>query len=340
MLTPALRFDLLAGPIIKRNNLTMFNPARSNIGDILNASSQYAIPVYQRDYNWESGEEAAVKNFFHEKGCTEISAHQHRHQRIARSLQALGEFGITQFCPPAYAAIECLVRNGGCGKAADAKALIDLFDAFEKYHFINNAVCERVGNEVEKLYADCCGEFAESKNFAKTTGGLIGEMKKRLAKEEEFVAIFIETAYSAESISFLSYIFDRFNNWNLDPSQHVRIYNPDPKLLRRNHNIEHFLPQKPDPALKIAEDTLSVVDNIGNLLAISYKTNSRLGNGSPAQKILRLKKELSKEVQNLSYVTEFVDTYAEDSSGWDKQKIEKRARDMALKAYREVWKIK
>ncbi|HEX4263513.1 MAG TPA: DUF262 domain-containing HNH endonuclease family protein [Verrucomicrobiae bacterium] len=288
----------------------------------------------------KKADESVTKEFFEHLELPEIFAHQHRYQRINGALQALREFGVTQFCPPAYAAIECMVRNGETTKAQDAKKLIDLFEAFEKYHFINNAVCERVGNEVEKLYSDYCSEYAKASEFIKITDKLINELVSRLAKEDEFVANFTEIGYSQDQISFISYIFDRFNNFGLDPSQHIRIYNPDPKLLRRNHNIEHFLPQKPESELKVKKDTLEAVDNIGNLLPISYKTNSRLGNGSPAQKIARLKGDLSKEVQNLVYLNDFTVAYSVEAPSWDKKKIENRAKDMALKAFRGVWRIR
>lgn len=281
-----------------------------------------------------------VKDFFEERDLPEIFGHEHRYQRVNSALQALREFGVTQFCPPAYAAIECLVRNDGKSKKQEAKKLIELFEAFEKYHFINNAVCERVGNEVEKLYADFCCEYAVSTDFTKTTDKLINELVARLAKKDEFAANFTEISYSTDQISFISYIFDRFNNFRLDPSQWTRIYNPDPKLLRRNHNIEHIMPQKPDADLKVNHETFEVIDNIGNLLAISYKTNSRLGNGSPAQKIARLKNELKKEIENLSYLDEFVRTYSRDMPSWDKKRIEKRAQKLASQAYQEVWKIR
>jgi hypothetical protein len=152
-------------------------------------------------------------------------------------------------------------------------------------------------------------------------------------------ALFAIPVYSTDQVPFICYIFDRFNNSGLDPSQWVRIYNPDPKILRRNQNIEHFLPQKPAAELKVKKETAEFIDNIGNLLAISYKTNSRLGNASPLKKFERLKGDLRKDVQNLSYIDDFIEAYAPHASAWDKHIILKRAKDLAEKAYQEVWKI-
>ncbi len=287
----------------------------------------------------KTADDKSTQTFFENRKCAEIYSYKDRYQKINLNLQALKEFGITQFCPTAYAAIECLTKTGGAVKLADTKTLIRLFDSFEKYHFINNVMCERVGNEVEELYAETSLTYSQSNNFTQTTDTLINELKKKLASEEEFISKFIELAYSMEDLPTLCYIFDRFNNHGLDPGQRVTIYDPDRKLLRRNHSIEHFLPQKPEAALKVKDETLEVIDNIGNLLAVSFRTNSRLGNASPAKKIERLKGELAKDVQNLSYVKEFIEKYAVDAAAWDKKKIDKRAREMAENAYRAVWKI-
>ena len=278
-----------------------------------------------------------TQSYFEEQ--KEISAHQPRLECINAALQALREFGVTQFCPPAYAAIQCMARDKKGAPASNAKALVRLFEVFEKYHFVNNAVCERVGNEVEKLYADHCDSFEGSSDFQKTATDLINELRRRLASREEFEANFGDLVYAPENLGLLSYIFDRFNNSGLDSSQWLKIYNPDPKLLRRNHNIEHFMPQTPEVGLKINPDTMAVIDNIGNLLTVSYKTNSRLGNASPAKKIERLKGDLQKEVQNLVYVNEFVAEYGADAPSWNHEKILGRAKKMATKAYQQVWKF-
>lgn len=282
-------------------------------------------------------DKATTKTYFDEIGFTEISSNQYRYEKIHRALEALREFNVVQFCPPAFAAIECIARNGGKDKPAEAKKLIQLFEAFERYHFINNVICERVGNEVEKLYADACELFVESGNFVQTADKLINELRNKLAKEEEFIAQFTDLSYATDPVSTLGYIFDRFNNAGLEPGQCMQIYNPDTKLRRRNYNIEHFLPQKSDVKIKKAD--LEVVDNIGNLLVIYFKDNSSLGNASPAEKIKRLKGDLLKNVQNLKHVTDFIADYGSDASSWDAEKILARAKAMARKAYREVWKI-
>lgn len=285
-------------------------------------------------------DDVAVQSFFESRDCPQIAAFQPRFTRITASLQALREFGVTQFCPPAYGAVEAMMRLGKGNDAGCAKATIRLFAAFENYHFINNAICRRVGNEVEKLYADFCrDEFATTGDLIRSIDVFVNELRKRLAKEDEFVANFVDLTYAPSRLSLLAYIFDRFNNYNLDTSQWVRIYNPEPKLLRRNQNIEHFLPQNPTDQTVVDANTADIVDNIGNLLSVSYITNSRLGNLPPAQKVERLRGPLGREIQNLNYIARFLDEYGEEATTWDRDRIMRRAEKMAHEAYRQIWKL-
>ncbi|NOS72892.1 MAG: DUF262 domain-containing protein [Verrucomicrobia bacterium] len=298
------------------------------------------LAVFSKFYRAaKSAEESLTIDYLTEAGLPELFQHEHRPQIINTCLQGLREFGVIQYCPVAFAAIGCLKCNNGQDSGADAKALIRLFEAFERYHFVNNAVCDRVGNEVERLYADYCQEFQESKDFRKTTQALINELKAKLASLEEFVAKFAEIKYEDGGNSLLFYIFDRLNNAGLDPEQGLRIYNPDPKLKRRNYTIEHFLPQKPEAELKVTAETKELVDSIGNLLAIYFRDNSKLGNISPAKKIERLNGDLSKHVENASYVKDFIAAYGDKASAWNKEQIQKRTEAMAKHAYQTVWKI-
>lgn len=284
-------------------------------------------------------EKAATKAFFEAEGFTEIFAYQDHYEKITRSLEALREFGVVQFCPPAFAATECLARNNGKTSPGGTKKLIQLFETFEKYHFINTMVCEHMGNEVEKLYAEVCIAYTEASDMIKATDQLINGLKAKLVKEEEFIPKFTQMTYSSNPLGLLCYIFDRFNNYGLDPGQCMQLYNPDPTLRRRNYNIEHFLSQNPDPALKVKKTDLEQADNIGNLLVIYFKDNATLGNASPAEKIKRLKGDLGHKVENLRHVTDFITKYERDAASWGAEKIKQRAQEMARRAYREVWKI-
>jgi uncharacterized protein with ParB-like and HNH nuclease domain len=287
----------------------------------------------------KSADIIGIKNYFDSISCTAISGDQDRYEKIYYSLEGLRLFKISQTYPLIYSAIHCFIESGAVNSASLSKKLIEFFDTLEKYHFINNAVCERIGNEVEKMYADYCDKFYNSKNFDTVVKDLIANLKNHLASEQEFSTRFSEISYSQDTIPLISYIFDRINNSGLHPGQRVRIYNPDQKLLRRNHNIEHFYPQNPSYDLKNGKDVIDAVDNIGNLLVISFRTNSKLGNLSPDKKIDKLKNELLSEVQNQKYVIKFMEDFINENTGWDNKSIINRSKVMAIEAYRKVWKI-
>jgi hypothetical protein len=200
------------------------------------------------------------------------------------------------------------------------------------------SVCDRIGNEVEKLYADYCVIYSKSSDFEGITSKLIADLKNKLANKTEFNSRFVELTYQASTIPLLAYIFDRINNKDLDPGQRVAIFNSNQKVLRKSHNIEHFLARNADQKTE-DQKWLDTVNNIGNLLAITFRTNSKLGKMTPAEKIEKLNGPLFREIQNQAYVREFIETYKKDAAKWNESAIAKRAADLANNAYERVWKL-
>ncbi len=325
------------GYIAKSNLYREISKYGKNIGATRLVSELDDFSKYYNTIRLADGN--GIKIYFDSISCKSIASDQNKFERIHNALEGLRLFKISQIYPLIYAAISCFVRSGGADNSSMSKKFIDLIEFMEKYHFINNAICERIGNEVEKLYADFCSKYAESDNFEATTKLLVNSLKKQLASEQEFITRFVEISYSSESIPLISYIFDRINNIGLHPGQRVHIFNPDQKILRKNHNIEHFYPQTPEADMKDDPVTREVVDNIGNLLAISFRTNSKLGNLSPKKKFEKLKGPLLREVQNQAHIQEFLQTYEKSVTGWNKKIIIRRAKEVATDAYRRIWKV-
>ncbi len=280
-----------------------------------------------------------IREYFENVGCVDIARDQNKHDGIYVSLEGLRLFKISQTYPLIYSALGCFVRNNNGEDSEESKNLVRLFTILEKYHFINNAICDRIGNEVEKLYADFSARFAKSDDFDRTLKDLIFGLKNKLASEDEFCSRFVDISYASSTIPLIAYIFDRVNNIGKDPGQRIPIYNSDQKISRKNHNIEHFYPRKASDGMKIDSETVEVIDNIGNLLVISFRTNSKLGNLDPKLKIEKLKNDLSGDIENLSYVQEFIRKYEKEAVSWDKQIINKRAKEIAEESYRKIWKI-
>jgi hypothetical protein len=281
-----------------------------------------------------------IRTYFDSLTCKSVSSDQDKYERIHIALQGLRLFKISQIYPLLDAAIRCFVRTDGCNNRQNAKSLIRLLDGMEKYHFVNNAVCDRIGNEVEKLYAGFCETYDKSKDFNKTTEDFLAKLRKQIASEDEFTTRFCEITYSPENISLIAYIFDRINNSGLAPGERLRIFNPHDGTARKNHNIEHFLPVTPENDATVDSETREAIDNIGNLLVVSYRINSSLGNLAPRKKIEKMTGDLAKKIQNMPYIKSFITKYEKSFDSWDKKAIAARARDLAKEAYRDLGTIK
>ena len=286
-----------------------------------------------------SADNPTMKNYFHQIGLLAVVADQEKFDDIFNSIEGLRLFRVTQIYPLISAAINCFIRSGQGEIKAGSKKLVKFFRYLENYHFINNAICERIGNEIERLYSDYSKKFADSDNFDEIIAHFYMALGQQKAVKEEFVSRFVDITYQASSIPLISYIFDRINNCDLPAAHRIKIFNPDEKTLRKNHNIEHFYPQNPPPDANLSALSGDEVNNIGNLLSISFRTNSKLGNLTPQEKYKKLNGNLSKDIQNLHYVREFIDEYKDNFSHWDKDVINNRAEKIANLSYDRVWKI-
>jgi Protein of unknown function (DUF1524) len=278
-----------------------------------------------------------IGEYFDYIQCKGVSADDTRIGQIHLAIEGLRLFNVSQAYPLIYAALNCYMKQN-IEDRNRSKKLVSLFELLEHYHFVNNAICDRIGNEVEKLYANFCTKYIQSDNFEAVTLELISELKEKLASEKEFCSRFVELTYQASTIPLLAYIFDRMSNKGLDPGQRVPIFNADQRILRKSHNIEHFLPRsseaKPDE-----QKGPDFINNIGNLMAISFRTNSKLGDLTPAQKREKLNGPLFREIQNQTQVREFLEKYKKEIANWNEDAISRRAQDLAKDAYKGVWNI-
>jgi hypothetical protein len=284
-----------------------------------------------------SADHTGVKAYFEALSCETISGYEDRFRSIHSALLGLREFNISQFIPVTFAALESFARNDGFQEKGAAKIFVRLIETMEKYHFVNNAICERVGNEVEKLYAETCVAFAAADDFKKVADQLMGSLRKQKANEDEFVAQFVAKLTYDSGTARVAYAFDRINNFGLTPGTGKEIYNPDPRIFRKSFSIEHFMPQTPDSSVKLDKATAEAIDEIGNLLVVPAKTNSKLGNISPAKKVAKLRGELNAEVKSLKHVEDFLEKYGDHAAAWDGAAIAFRSRDLAEQAYRNIW---
>jgi len=265
--------------------------------------------------------------------CPEIANKDYTAGALLSRIEAFRTFGIAQPYPVIYSAVKACSRDAS---EKNVKAFHSLIAALENYHFVNNVVCDRIGNDVEKLYADQAISLFQTEDFCKAVDNLIIELRKKLASREEFLSRFADISYSSENIPLICYIFDRKNNFDLPQGGWKRLFNVNKNYLKKSFNVEHFMPQK--PATKVDDETMSYIDNIGNLLVIEMHSNSSLGNKSPQEKIEILSDQ--KYIQSARYLADFVKEVSGKTSSWNKEEILKRAKSLAEEAYTKIWKIK
>jgi hypothetical protein len=281
-----------------------------------------------------------------------LLSHQDKITQLNINLDGLRFFKITQIYPLIFSAIHCFSRTPvqatNAGNSRLVNQLLLFFQNLENYHFVNNAICARVGNEVEKLYANYSEKFFNSLDFLATSRSFFTELRLKLAIEEEFSARFVEVNYEQPSaLPLLMYIFDRFYNFDFGRNQVVGpstlsrhpIFDPRVQYSRRSENIDHWFPQNARFDIGLSRDD---IHNIGNLIVISYKANSSLNNDSPEEKIKKLKEKgpLRTAIQNSEYVTRFIDEYGRYSENWSAEIIKQRALALAKEAYQKVWRFK
>lgn len=279
----------------------------------------------------QSDDEKLIKDWFIRESCDEVVGNKGYFEIIASALIGLNHFKITQHFPLVYSIITAYKKTKK-GRE-EIKFLLKIIKDIEKYHFINNQICDRIGNEIEKPYAEYSEKFSNTEDFISTGRNFVKLLKEKLATEEEFESRFSELDYQSISLSDSCYIFDRINNYGLKPSEWVKIYDKDKSVIQNHYNTEHFLSQNPD--YEVSEDDMEVIDNIGNLFIISRHTNSQLQNKPPHEKINLLKDKGKK----FRYISEFVDKFEKGEMIWGKDQIRERAIELAKLSYRQVWKI-
>lgn len=279
----------------------------------------------------QSDDEQKIKEWLNMESCETLASNKGHLEIVASSFIGLNHFKITQHFPLIYSIVNAYKRSNQGEQ--ETKLLLRLVRDIESYHFVNNQICDRVGNEIEKPYADFSKRFSETDEFVSVCNELILLLKEKLATEEEFESRFTELDYQTLSLADSCYIFDRINNYDLKPSEWLKIYDPDKTILQNHYNTEHFLSQKPD--FDVSDDDMEVVDNIGNLFIIARHTNSQLQNHSPAEKI----KLLDDKGKKFRYICNFVKEFNNSDMKWGKEEILKRANDLAKLSYKHVWRI-
>ena len=116
------------------------------------------------------------------------------------------------------------------------------------------------------------------------------ELKEKRVKKAEFISRFKDINYEND-FRLIYYIYDKMNNLNKRGGQYVKIYNSDTKTLKKNFNIDHLIAQDIGEYNFSHDDIEDFLHNIGNLLIISYHSNSGFNNKNIVEKFDTLTKK-------------------------------------------------
>lgn len=128
-----------------------------------------------------------------------------QHDRsIQRSHVALTRFGIGQPTPAIFSALNALKQSNGEDVSPTLK---NFFKLLESYHFINNKVANRIGNDVEKLYQRFSQDVWQSpEHVLNKLEDLRSQLELKLASYAEFEATLANSRIEKANSDFKKYI--------------------------------------------------------------------------------------------------------------------------------------
>lgn len=253
-------------------------------------------------------------------------------EEASRALGALKTFRITQSVPLIFSITLAFLREDPLKRKP--KTFLTLLRLIESYHFINNKICNRIGNEVENLYSEFSAKFFDTNDFSQTMGEFKARFEPNMAREPEFVASFSNILYSNQTDrSVIRYVFDSIVNKGVKGGQ--RIYLIDhfelSNNIRGSYDIEHLSSQS---SAKLLEDA-EYIHEMGNLLVIPKQINGILGNDDFNTKMDKLINP-SKYDNNIKHVDDFILQFAKPNSKkteWSEKDIKNRTKELAKQSY-------
>ncbi|SYZ74484.1 hypothetical protein TRIP_C90112 [Candidatus Zixiibacteriota bacterium] len=249
--------------------------------------------------------------------------------RIYRALSAIRIMGVSQ----CYVLFLSILRNYNKFETDPTR----IFEKIENFTFQYSSICRMPGNKVEKIYSKYARKIEQiakseiKKNATKKAQSTFEELLKELYDErpslEAFKENFLELEYgrSEKTRILATYVLSKINGI-AESGEYLIDFN--------NVNIEHLLPQNPDPKWNLnKKDIRGYVDKLGNLTLLGRRINAKVGNKIIKEKIEELKTSKIKMTQDL------VEYLIKNDFKWDAEEINKRHEALALLGYNRVWLI-
>lgn len=297
------------------------------------------VAFSERYYNFTKANRKDLEEYIKEGIGKKTALKEYVLESICDSLEALQLFKVSQHLPLISALYERITKQEEPAES-EVNQFARLLQGLENFHFVNNAICRKPNNEIEKFYAEKSAEIAKSdKSINVLVDSVLTGLKERKEKVDSFIDNFTELSYEVGETSFrmIYYIFDRLNNKNRKGADRNRIYNTDVRISKKSFNIDHMNPKKAELYSYSNEDDREYINNIGNLIVISLHSNSRAQNLPLAtEKVEQIYKKYNLKLPS---VVKFVESFK--AGDWSTRakiftSIEKRANELGHEIYTEV----
>ncbi|MFN3592126.1 MAG: DUF262 domain-containing protein [Thermaurantiacus sp.] len=306
----------------------LYRKLRYYAGEIGIAKLIDELRDFSKFYQAYHADDAAVtRDWLLEQGFPPNSMYLNEFRRV---ISVLRLFQVTQAVPFVFS----LVRGYSAGNRTEkeAKRLLSALRTIESFHFVNNKVCNRIGNESEKAYAEFSETLFHAKGLAETDK-IRQWFQTSLASLEEFTASLSAISYQNRTERLIiRYVFDKLVNVGVKEGQRIDLLDIEAlqKGITSSFDIEHLLPQSEAEG----DDAQEIVHQIGNLIVIPKQINGIMSNASFPQKmkILGAPWEYDNNIRNVpSYLQEFVAEHG--TRNWDGEAIKARTAKLAQQAY-------
>ena len=248
-------------------------------------------------------------------------------KEFRRICSILRLFAVTQVVPFVFSLMRAYRAGGASDKDAKEKPLRPCV-LWSPFHFVNNKVCNRIGNETEKAYADFSETLFHAAGLAETDV-IRAWFENAMASVEEFSGSLSAISYQHRTDRItIRYVYDKLVNVGVKDGQRVDLVDIDAmqRGIKSSYDIEHLLSQSEADS----DEALEYIHQIGNLIVIPKQINGIMSNASYDLKMDMLKQpwKYDNNIKHVpTYLQEFVAQYGDPS--WGDVAIRKRTTDLA-----------
>jgi len=277
-------------------------------------SFQKNVPHNKKEYKKFVKELLEVANYYKKIiSPSQLDWKEQEGKEIFYSLEALNTFRVTQHRPLLMTLFKLHSE-----KLININVLRDTINKIEKFHFLFTAISSQRASGLESLYSKHSRGLRVLKTkteINKNLAELFTKLSSKIPDLEVYKISFQKLRFTnkiTRDKKLIQYIFSGIEN-NLIKTSELKTF---------NITLEHIESQK---------NTELWASEMGNLIPLDSKINSKIGNIEFKKKILAFDKS------ELKTVKEFCEKY-KDQETWTKIEVDQRTSDLAERTFK-LWEL-